>query len=317
MSKAKGILARITSITSTKKITQAMKMVSAAKLAKFQVKSEKLDYYLIKLKDIISSILSNLDNQKEKNSSALDKLNNPFLNNSKKENDKDFNKKNISKALYIIIGSDKGLCGSFNSKLFKQAENEINKATIYKEIITLMPIGKKSSVFVNNLPNNESFKIIEDFSTLNTNLDYESSEKFSDFILKEFINKKYTDIYIIHNKLKGSHSNILIDKFLPLDLESNENQSNSEIVDYIFEPSPDELIQDLIPKILKLKIFSALLGSLTAEHSIRMIAMTKATDNADDILKELKLIYNRTRQAAITKELTEIVGGAEALSSGH
>ncbi len=317
MSKGKEVLLRINSISSTKKITQAMKMVSASKLAKFQEKSEKMSYYVNELNKILSSIKFDLEKkQLEKSSSYkyIGKNENPFIA-SLNKNETEIKSKNI---LYIVIASDKGLCGSFNSKILKEADIFISKSIDKKNNITVIPIGRKSFIFFNKKTKN-TIEIIEDYVDITSKLNFKESEEFSNKLIKAFIEKKYSDIYIIYNKLKGSsHTIIQTLKLLPFEFEDNNiEKSNIETTDYIYEPNPELLIQDLIPKILKLKIYSALLNSLTSENSARMIAMTKASDNADEIIKELKLTYNRTRQAAITKELTEIVGGAEALKSGH
>ncbi|MCP3658819.1 MAG: ATP synthase F1 subunit gamma [Bacteroidetes bacterium] len=320
MSKTKEVITRINSITSTKKITQAMKMVSAAKLAKFQTKSEMMNNYIDNLNDVLLVIKTDLENQIKNNKESSDfsfinKINNPYLEN--KTNLKE--KSNLEKVLYIVVSSDKGLCGSFNSKLLKTAEIEIEKSLSNNRNISILPIGRKSYSFCKRNKSLNSVPIIEDHIDLISKLDYDKALKFSNEIMKSFINKKYTNVIIIYNKLRGSSKiNIKNENFLPLKLESYKiSKSKLEGIQYIFEPDSEKLLQDLIPKILELKIYSILLGSLTAENSARMIAMTKASDNAEDIIKELKLTYNRTRQAMITKELTEIVGGAEALRAGH
>lgn len=281
MSKTREILTRINSIKSTKKITQAMKVVSASKLSKFTEKLEKLKYFLNKNEEIIEILKKNFQ--------------------IKKKIQKNKKSKNI---LILLITSDKGLCGSFNSRIFQILEDFISKRKEISSKIDILPIGKKGLDFTKN----KNFDIIDSF--------WKSTKKFNISKLKdliEFILKSqeiYSDFYIIYNSLYKNEAKVEIQNIA---LDENSYELKTSNFDFIYEPSPLKIYEFLQSQLYQYKLYYYILNSLTAEYSSRMVAMTKATDNAEEIMKELEILYNRTRQSKITNELIEIISGAEAL----
>ncbi len=302
MAKTREILNRINSIISTKKITQAMKMVSVSKLAKVQEKAGHLKIYSEKLTEIISDI---------EKTSSLDLASEYF--NSSKETD---TKKN-NKILIILITSDRGLCSSFNTNLLKKTLEFVKNLEKENKEFSILTIGKKGNSFFNKY----EYPLVEDYINILSSLTFEIISPLAEKFTKMFKNGEYTEIYIASNSPKGKAERIIsINQYLPLKgIKLNKDDISKEDLDdsIIYEPKKELILNQVIPKVLKLNFYSALINSVTAEHSARMMAMTKATDNADEMIKELKLTYNRTRQDIITKELTEIVGGAEALKGEH
>ena len=304
MAKTREILNRINSISSTKKITQAMKMVSVSKLAKSQEKSTTLSIYKNELDSIQRYIINSLGSG----------ISSPFF-------DPDLRSNNLkNNALIILITSDRGLCGSFNNNIIKECNiftKELNQRYDNIEILT---IGKKGFAAFSK----EEYKINPDYTELLHDLFFEKVHNLASFLFESYMNGVYSSIYLVYNEPQGKANKIIKkENFIPLSKLHNPTPSENEELQtttddlIIFQPEKEKIIDLLIPKLLKIKLYNSILNSVTAEHAARMMAMTKASDNADEILKELKLTYNRTRQSIITKELTEIVGGAEALKSGH
>ncbi len=282
MPSIKEVKNRIGSVQSTQQLTKAMKMVAAAKLKKAQDKVIQLRPYSLKLNEILSNLSGSVSNEL-------------------------FNERKVNNLLIVLISSDKGLCGSFNSSLFKEFNSYINSVDgIIK--ISVLPIGKKAYDFFKKLNYN---LILEYWEVLN-GFNYEKSSELSNFIMTSFLDNKFDKVKIIYNEFKNvAVQKTVTESYLPVQQKDSNGLSNN----YIFEPDKNKIIDNLIPQTLKTQLLKAVLESNASEQGSRMTAMSQATDNAGELLKELKLTYNRTRQAAITKEILEIVGGAEALNS--
>lgn len=281
----KEIKNRIGSVTSTQQLTKAMKMVAASKLKRAQDKVIQLRPFSNKLTVILSNLFS---------SGGVE--------------DKYFVRREIKNVLIVVIGSDRGLCGSFNSNLYKEF-NAFISASYKNKSITVLPIGKKTNDYFNKT----NFSLIDDYWQFLRDFNYEKASYITDVILKLYESSKYDSVDIIYNEFKNvAVQNTIAEKFLPVEETQKENESN---VNYIFEPDKTKIISELIPQTLKTQFFKSVLESNASEQGSRMTAMSQATDNAGELLKELRLTYNRTRQAAITKEILEIVGGAEALNN--
>ena len=289
MASLKEVKNRILSVNSTKQITKAMKMVAAAKLRRAQDRVIQLRPYSDKLRTILNNLSS---------SSGDSKL---------------LVERKINKVLIIVIGSDKGLCGSFNSSVIKFTNQliENNYKNIYEnKNLTILPIGKK--MFDHYKKRN--FVILDKFWSILKKSSYDDVADISEFLMNEFILENYDKIEIIFNEFKNvAVQNTMSSVFLPVHKVNDDDVKND--TNYIFEPNKKDILNKLIPKALTANLFKTVLESNASEQGARMTAMSQATDNATELLKELKLSYNRSRQAAITKEILEIVGGAEALNA--
>ena len=291
MASLKEVKNRIVSVNSTQQITKAMKMVAAAKLRKAQEKVLQLRPYSIKL----LTILKNLSSNSQNNESKL------------------LISRNIKNVLLIVIGSDRGLCGSFNSSVIKYTMKLVEdkyKKHYDNNSLTILPIGKKMYDHFKK----RNFKINDEYWSILKNSDYNEISSIAEYLIQEFNKEHYDRIEVIFNEFKNvAVQKVVHTAFLPVEKEKSKDddiQSN-----YIFEPSKKAILNGLIPKALTANLFKSILESNASEQGARMTAMSQATDNATELLKELKLSYNRTRQAAITKEILEIVGGAEALNN--
>jgi F-type H+-transporting ATPase subunit gamma len=295
MPSLKEVKGRISSVISTQQITKAMKMVAAAKLRRSQDRITQIRPFAQKL----AAILKNLSAAQ----SGADTDN--WYSQQREE-------KNI---LIVAISSDRGLCGSFNSNIFKgvaRVVEEKYKTEYAKGNVTILPIGRKANEYFGK----RKYSVISDFANLFTNLTYESASAVAEYIMTAFKQGKFDKVEIVYNEFKNVATQILrTEQYLPVVPPSEDKASSATQIDYIYQPNQEEIISGLIPKSLKVQLFKALLDSNAAENGARMTAMDKATDNAGELLKQLRLTYNRTRQAAITKEILEIVGGAEALKS--
>lgn len=291
MASLKEIRNRITSIQSTQKITSAMKLVSAAKLRRAQTAIIGLRPYSNKLNEILSNLSATMQ----------DSGNNPL-----------FMKRDIEKVLLIVITSNRGLCGGFNSSIVKEVYKcveENYQVQFDSKNLDLICIGKKGKEQLI-----KKFNIINSFDAFVDKPIFNEIALFADELMDIFADQQYDKIEIIYNKfINPATQRIEIENFLPIENNIDENEINNNVIDYIFEPSKKELTDVLIPKILKIQLFKTILDSIASEHGARMTSMSKATDNANELVKDLKLKYNNARQAAITNELNEIVGGAEAL----
>lgn len=297
MANLKEVKGRIQSVTSTQQITKAMKMVAAAKLRRAQDRITQMRPYSQKLSKIIGNVSAGVDTAS---------IQNPYA-----------EVRPVSKVLLVVVTSDRGLCGGFNSNIFKQVRSLI--AEKYSEVekagnLTIMPMGKKAYDYYSK----RGFNVVGDHHLIFHNLDFSSSMEASDFAMQGFLEGTFDKVEVIFNEFKNVATQIVrAEQLLPIEaeVETSEVETGSG-VDYIYEPSQEFIFSEIIPKSLKIQFYKALLESNAAEQGARMTAMGQATDNAGELLKELKLTYNRTRQAAITKEILEIVGGAEALAQG-
>jgi len=291
MSNLKEIRTRIASVESTQKMTSAMKLVSAAKLRRAQNVIVNFKPYSNKLNEILQNISANSGASGDS----------PLLVKRKVEN-----------IVLIAITSNRGLCGAFNTNIIKEIQriaNEEYQQQFQEKKLKLICIGKKA---VEQLHNN--YEILHANEFLIDTPHFEEASKIASDLIADFCDKKIDKIFIVYNHFVNTGTqNIIIEPFLPV--VNKEPKSPAKSANYIFEPSLEFLNNKLIPKILELQLYKAILDSIAAEHGARMTAMSKATDNANEILKDLKLKYNNARQAAITNELNEIVSGAEALTN--
>lgn len=286
MANLKEIRNRISSVESTMQITSAMKMVSAAKLKRAQDAIVQLRPYADKLTEILVNLSSTLDGADGNAFSSEREL------------------KNI---LFVSITSNRGLCGGFNSNIIKQTTSLINNE--YKDAnASLVSIGKKSSEHFSK----KGYNVLSSHDDLYNEITFEAVADIADNIMKTFIDGEFDKVVLVYNQFKNAATQIVMsENYLPVETPQDENAT---IGDYIFEPSKEKIVQELIPKSLKTQLFKAILDSHASEHGARMTAMHKATDNANDLKDDLTLFYNKARQAAITGEILEIVGGAEALN---
>ena len=286
MANLKEIRSRITSVGSTMQITSAMKMVSAAKLKRAQDAITQMRPYANKLTELLENLSKSLD------------VSDGGVYTQNRE---------IKKVLLVTITSNRGLCGGFNSYIIKKAKSLI--ATDYSNYkVDIFSIGKKSSEHFDK----NGFNVTDKKDGLFSELTFENVSKVAESIMANFVEGNYDKVVLVYNQFKNAATQIIMaENFLPVEAAKNEDSSSG---DYIFEPTKEEIVEQLIPKSLKTQLFKAILDSHAAEHGARMTAMHKATDNAGELKKELTLTYNKARQAAITGEILEIVGGAEALN---
>jgi len=286
MANLKEIRNRITSINSTMQITSAMKMVSAAKLKKAQDAITQMRPYADKLTELLQSLSATLDSD----SGGV------------------YSKQNeISKVLLVVITSNRGLCGGFNSSVIKATVKKINTNYQGKKV-DLLTIGKKGNDILSKKHN-----IIENNNVIFDELTFENVALIAEEIMSLFAEGKYDKIELVYNRFKNAATQVeTIETFLPIVPVKESVKGN---VDYIFEPEKAEIVLELIPKSLKTQLYKAIRDSFASEHGARMTAMHKATDNATELRDDLLLTYNKARQAAITNEILEIVGGAEALKN--
>lgn len=284
MANLKEIRARITSVGSTMQITSAMKMVSAAKLKRAQDAITQMRPYANKLRELLVNLSSTLESS---DGGAYSDT------------------RPVKKQLVVAITSNRGLCGAFNNNVIKQAKALAAEC----DNTAFLSIGKKASEhFTKN-----GFDVVSTHDDLYTDLSFANTSAIAQELMDHFTEGRYDKVVIVYNQFKNAASQILMSEpFLPVETPSDDSAT---IGDYIFEPEKEEIVADLIPKSLKIQLFKAVLDSHASEHGARMTAMHKATDNAGELKRELTLTYNKARQAAITGEILEIVGGAEALNS--
>ena len=286
MANLKEIRNRISSIGSTMKITSAMKMVSAAKLKKAQDAITAMRPYANKLTELLQNLSATLD----ANDGGV------FT-----------EQRDVNRVLLVAITSNRGLCGGFNSSVIKEVVHRAETEYQGKEI-SLLTIGKKGNDLLS-----KNYEILANESAIFDDLSFQNVAKIAEFLMVQFEEDKFDRIELVYNRFKNAATQILTtEQFLPILPPENENSSST---DYIFEPSKQEIVAGLIPKSLKTQLFKAIRDSFASEHGARMTAMHKATDNATELRDDLLLIYNKARQAAITNEILEIVGGAEALKN--
>ena len=285
----KEVRNRIQSVQNTQQITKAMKMVSAAKLRRATERIIQMRPYANKLNELRSNIASD--------SGVTIQL---------------AQERPVKNVLIVAVTSDRGLAGGFNSTTIKLAQQTIQEryaAQAQSGNVTVMPVGKKANDAFKKLP----YKVIGDYALMFSTLDFNHASAAAEWMMNAYKNNEYDRIEIVYSQFKNAATQLFqVERFLPV-LKSASGKGKAA-VNFIFEPEQDELVNHLIPKILKTQFFKVLLDSNASEHGARMTAMDKATDNAKELLKDLSIKYNRARQAAITTELTEIVSGAAALT---
>ena len=286
MANLKEIRNRIASVSSTMQITSAMKMVSAAKLKKAQDAITAMRPYSDKLTELLQNLSATLD--ADTGSKFADQ-------------------RVVNKVLIVPITSNRGLAGAFNSNIIKQVNSVVNETYANHEV-SYLAIGKKA-----NDAFKKSNKVIGNQSAVYDDLTFDNVAIIAELLMDKFLTHKADKIVLVYNKFKNAATQeIMTEQFLPIvPIESNVKLN----VDYIFEPNKAEIVEQLIPKSLKTQLYKAIRDSFASEHGARMTAMHKATDNATELRDQLKLTYNKARQASITNEILEIVGGAEALNS--
>jgi F-type H+-transporting ATPase subunit gamma len=284
MANLKEIRNRISSVSSTMQITSAMKMVSAAKLKKAQDAITAMRPYAEKLTELLQNVSATLDGDAGGEFTA---------------------QREVNKVLIVAITSNRGLAGAFNTNVIKQAK-EVAESYAGKQV-DVFAIGKKGNDILR-----KTHSVIENKSEIYDELTFERVSLIAEALTEKFVTGDYDKIELIYNQFKNAATQIVqVEQFLPLaPIQSDVPASTG---DYIFEPSKEEIVLTLIPKSLKTQLYKAIRDSFASEHGARMTAMHKATDNATDLRNQLKLTYNKARQAAITNEILEIVGGAEAL----
>jgi F-type H+-transporting ATPase subunit gamma len=288
MANLKEIRNRISSVGSTMQITSAMKMVSAAKLKRAQDAVTQMRPYAGKLREILENL-----------SASLDLSENAYA-----------EQREANKILIVGITSNRGLCGGFNNNIIKRVGTLIAEDYAGKDVSVLC-LGKKIKDVYKRTPHFYANEKIENMEDVYADLRFELVAQVAEEIMAQFLNKSFDKVVLVYNRFVNAATQAIeTEQFLPI----VPTASNAESGDYIFEPSKMDIVEDLLPKSMKLQLYKAIRDSFAAEHGARMTAMHKATDNASELQKSLKLSYNKARQAAITNEILEIVGGAEALN---
>jgi F-type H+-transporting ATPase subunit gamma len=293
MANLKEVRNRIASVSSTQQITKAMKMVSAAKLKRATNAIIQLRPYADKLKEMLANL-----------SASLEDGSSPFL-----------EERAPKRVLIVVVSSNRGLAGAFNTNVIKTTNNLI--AEKYSDQlkagnVSIVGIGKKGQEFYQR----RKYNVIGNNNELFSDLTFLNVSKVTEAIMDGFLKGEFDRVEIVYNRFKNAAVQFLtVEQLLPVPKAEKQQNVNASQVDYILEPSQEEIVEQLIPKNIKIQLYKAVLDSHASEHGARMTAMDKATDNAGELLKALKLSYNQARQAAITTELTEIVSGAAALSS--
>jgi F-type H+-transporting ATPase subunit gamma len=289
MANLKEIRVRITSVNSTMQITSAMKMVSAAKLKRAQDAVTRMRPYAEKLQEILSNVSSTLDST----DGVLSQ------------------QREVKNVLYVAITSNRGLCGGFNNNVIKEikSSSSLNHSNAKVKVLS---IGKKAFDYFRKTDQHTTEGFSETPYSLLDNPGFEAVSAAAAKIMEQFAAGKYDRVYLVYNRFKNAAVQVITnEQYLPV--KPTEVAGSSSKGEYIYEPDKAQIVEELIPRSLKIQIFKAILDSTAAEHGARMTSMHKATDNARDMVKELKLTYNKARQAAITGEILEIVAGAEAL----
>jgi F-type H+-transporting ATPase subunit gamma len=294
MPNLKEVRIRIASVKSTQQITSAMKMVAASKLRKAQNAILKMRPYAAKLKDILQNLSSSLDSG-DVNLYAQ--------------------KRNPEKVLLVVITSNRGLCGAFNTNILRTAVQHMQNdfSTQFQAgNVSVLTIGRKATEFFNK----RGIKVVSSHDSVFDSLTYENVSAIASSVMEAYVNKEFDRVDIIYNQFKNAAvQRVVVEQFLPIEAPAITDVVAKSNAEYIFLPSKEEIVEELIPKSLKIQFYKSILDSYASEHGARMTAMHQATDNAGDLIKELNLAYNKARQASITKEILEIVSGAEALKN--
>ncbi len=292
MPNLKAIRVRIASVKSTRQITSAMKMVSAAKLRKAQDKIVRLRPYANKLYEILMGLSQSLQDSEVEN--VYGRVTPP------------------EKILIVVITSNRGLCGAFNANVIKETRRIITEKyndQLRNGTLRILTIGKKGYDFFKK----QKISMLPERNNLLNDPTFESVTKIAEQIMQDFVAGEFDRVELVYNQFKNAAvQNLTNEVFLPVAPVANE-KVKSIPVDYIYEPTREEIVKELIPKSLRIQFYKAVLDSFVAEHGARMTSMHKATDNATDIIRDLTLQYNKARQASITNQILEVVGGAEAL----
>jgi len=287
MANLKEIRNRISSVSSTMQITSAMKMVSAAKLKKAQDAITAMRPYADKLTELLQSLSATLD---ENSGSKFSE------------------QREVKNVLIVSITSNRGLCGAFNSNILKRSTALAEQYKAKGQNVSFITVGKKADDLLSR-----TYPIISNESKIFDDLTFDNVAVIAEALMEKFVTGEFDKIEVIYNKFKNAATQIVMtEQFLPI--VPVENDSDVAL-DYIFEPSKEQIVEELIPKSLKTQLYKGIRDSFASEHGARMTAMHKATDNATELRDQLKLTYNKARQAAITNEILEIVGGAEALNN--
>lgn len=285
MANLKDIRDRIKSVKSIQQVTKAMKLVAAAKMRKAQERMEQARPYEENLANMISSLISNID----ESSSTL------------------FQSKKSKRELLIVVTSDRGMAGAFNANIIRKAEERV--VLLGKENIDLFFIGKKGSDHFKS----RGYDIVNSYNDFWNDLNFADAMKFSSDVINKFLESDIGKVNVVYNWFRNvAVQEARLENFLPIAFENKSNFSND---DQLFEPSKKMIVKSLIPRHLNFQIWKYLLESYASEQAARMVAMDNATENGKDLIKDLTLDFNKARQAAITKEMLEIVGGAEALAT--
>jgi F-type H+-transporting ATPase subunit gamma len=290
MANLKEIRTRIASFQSTMQITSAMKMVSAAKLKRAQDAIIQMRPYANKLQEILMNVSSSLDGSDGKFSQQRE----------------------VKNVLVISIASNRGLCGAFNNSVVKEAKAVISAHP--DADVKVLSISKKTFEIIKKWPNHFTGDYGKNLFEIWNELTFDATAEIAQRVMDEFAAGKWDKVMICYNRFKNAAVQVATtEQLLPVEPPKLEAGKKSQVLDYIFEPSKEFIVEEIIPKSLKVQLFKAMLDSRASEHGARMTAMHKATDNAGELRDDLKLVYNKARQAAITGEILEIVGGAEAL----
>ena len=294
MPNLKEVRIRIASVKSTQQITSAMKMVAASKLRRAQNAILKMRPYAAKLKDILQNLSASLDSG---------------------DGNLYTQQRSPEKVLVVVLTSNRGLCGAFNTNILRTAGQrmQIDYASQFKAgNVSVLTIGRKGTEFFSK----RGYTMISTHDSVFDSLTYENVSVIATSVMNAFADKKFDRVDIVYNQFKNAVvQRVVVEQFLPVEAPSNTDVVAKVNTDYIFLPSKEEIVEELIPKSLKIQFYKSVLDSYASEHGARMTAMHQATDNAGDLIKELNLAYNKARQAAITKEILEIVSGAEALKN--
>lgn len=293
MPNIKEVANRINAVTSTQQLTQAMKMVAVAKLNKVQQQVLQMRPYAEKLTTILNNVTAGSSQQFAQQYQA---------------------ERPLDHLLVVVMTSDRGLCGSFNANVLKKAFSYIQETanSLSQTQITILPIGKKALAFFEK----KRLNLITDYVDLSHHLDFDHVGTVATALTDAFLQHTYDQVLLFYNEFQTAASQVpTLEQFLPLSRDTDETAEKEPSVDYIYEPSKAALMEALVPRALQIQFYKALLESNASEHGARLTTMSKATDNADELLKDLRITYNRTRQAVITREISEIVAGADALAS--
>ena len=292
MASLKEVKARIGSVNSTKKITGAMKMVSSAKLKKAQMAIENISPYQSRLNGILNNFLAT-ESDFQSDFSAVREVKNVAI---------------------VVFSSNSSLCGAYNSNVIKELNNVIKAERANAvQSITVYPVGKKVKDAVSKIAGIESVPVSVEVAD---HPSFEGISSVTNEVMAKFLDKSYDKVIVIYHHLKNTAvQKLTTETFLPINLEADESASANLGGDYIVEPNKAEILESLLPKALRTKMYACLLDSNASEHGARVVAMQVATDNANELINELTVLYNKTRQQAITSELLDIVGGAAALQN--